>query len=123
MKKKIRIVLIAIAVYLTLLFLLLLSEQRAAGSPIRTFWDAVWYSLVTLTTVGYGDIYPITPIGRVLGAIIAILGIGMVAVPTGILSAGFVEVLEKKNQKDPEEAESQSETSKKYCPYCGKKLD
>ena len=78
-----------------------------------------------MTTVGYGDIYPITPIGRVMGAIIAILGIGMVAVPTGILSAGFVEVLEKRNNKKNEEPEPKSDSgsSKKYCPYCGKKLD
>ena len=79
--------------------------------------------MATLTTVGYGDIYPITPMGRVLGATIAILGIGMVAVPTSILSAGFVEVLEKDNSNGSEKTGSDSAESKKYCPYCGKKLD
>ena len=57
------------------------------------------------------------------GAIIAVLGIGMVAVPTSILSAGFVEFLEKKNPDPAAEEKSPSETEKKYCPYCGKKLD
>ena len=76
-----------------------------------------------MTTVGYGDIYPITPIGRFLGAIIALLGIGMVAVPTSILSAGFMEVLEKNNEPSSPEVKQESGDDKKYCPYCGKKLD
>ena len=65
------------------------------------------------------------PIGRVLGALIALLGIGMVAVPTSILSAGFLEGLEKENKgKEPEKKEEPAAVSeKKYCPYCGKKLD
>ncbi|MBR3196124.1 MAG: hypothetical protein IKF50_05430 [Clostridia bacterium] len=84
MKKKIRIVLIAIAVYLTLLFLLLLSEQRAAGSPIRTFWDAVWYSLVTLTTVGYGDLVPVTVFGKILGIVFSLCSIGALAALIGL---------------------------------------
>jgi voltage-gated potassium channel len=46
--------------------------------------------------VGYGDIYPITPLGQVLGPIIAILGIGLVALPTGILASGFVEELQRR---------------------------
>ena len=58
-------------------------------------------------------IYPITVLGKILSAIIAILGIGLVAVPTGIISAGFMEeIQEEKNKMD----------DIKYCPYCGKKL-
>ena len=101
------------------------AEHDAQPQQFQNAFSGLWWAVATLTTVGYGDIYPITPIGRVLGAVIAILGIGMVAVPTGILSAGFVEVLEKKNQKNScaAESEPESDPAKKYCPYCGKKLD
>ncbi len=51
----------------------------------------LWWAVATLTTVGYGDIYPVTAFGRFLGAVTALLGVGLVAIPTGILSAGFVE--------------------------------
>ena len=99
------------------------AEHDAQPQLFQNAFSALWWAVATLTTVGYGDIYPITPIGRFLGAIIAVLGIGMVAVPTSILSAGFVEFLEKKNPEPPAEEKSASETAKKYCPYCGKKLD
>ena len=97
------------------------AEHDAQPQQFRNAFSGLWWAVATLTTVGYGDIYPITPIGRVLGAVIAILGIGMVAVPTSILSAGFLEVLEKKNKEPDKKEEPASE--KKYCPYCGKKLD
>ena len=77
----------------------------------------MWWAVASLTTVGCGDIDPITAVGRFLGAAIAIMGIGMVAVPTGILSAGFVEVLEKKNQE-----RNDTEQHPQFCPHCGKKL-
>ena len=50
---------------------------------------SMWWSVVTLTSVGYGDVYPITPIGKLLGGVIAVLGLGLVALPTGILASGF----------------------------------
>jgi voltage-gated potassium channel len=67
----------------------------------------VWWAVVTLTTVGYGDIYPITPLGRVLAAIVAILGIGLFALPAGIIASGFVEEIQVKV---------------KHCPHCGKEI-
>ena len=60
--------------------------------------------------------------GRILGAIIAIMGIGMVAIPTGILSAGFMEMLEKKPENDRAAQEEEEKKSYRYCPHCGKKL-
>ncbi len=53
--------------------------------------SSIWWSIATLTTVGYGDIYPVTALGRVLAAIIALAGIGLVALPTGILGSSFIE--------------------------------
>ena len=99
------------------------AEHDAQPQQFQNAFSGLWWAVATLTTVGYGDIYPITPLGRLMGAVIAVLGIGMVAVPTSILSAGFVEFLEKKNPEPPAEEKSASETEKKYCPYCGKKLD
>ena len=88
-------------------------ENSAQPDVFKNAFDALWWALATLTTVGYGDIYPITVLGKILSAIIAILGIGLVAVPTGIISAGFMEeIQEEKNKMD----------DIKYCPYCGKKL-
>ena len=88
-------------------------ENSAQPEVFKNAFDALWWALATLTTVGYGDIYPVTIMGKVLSAIIALLGIGLVAVPTGIISAGFIETIsEEKNEKE-----------KKYCPYCGERLD
>ena len=55
---------------------------------------AFWWAIATLTTVGYGDVYPVTIWGKVISAIIAVLGIGIVALPTGIISSGFIEEVE-----------------------------
>ena len=99
------------------------AEHDAQPQQFQNAFSGLWWAVATLTTVGYGDIYPITPLGRLMGAIIAVLGIGMVAVPTSILSAGFVEFLEKKNPEPSAEEKNAHETEKKYCPYCGKKLD
>ncbi len=63
--------------YLLLLFILLLSERTDPASGIRTLWDALWYSLVTLTTVGYGDLYPVTAAGRVVGLIFLVGSLGL----------------------------------------------
>jgi voltage-gated potassium channel len=54
-------------------------------------FSGLWWAIATVTTIGYGDIYPITGLGRFLGAFIAMLGIALIAVPTGIISAGFIE--------------------------------
>ena len=66
-------------------------EHEAQPDVFRNAFSGIWWSASTLLTVGYGDIYPVTTLGRVLGIIITFLGVGMVAIPTGIISAGFVE--------------------------------
>lgn len=64
---------------------------------------AMWWATTTLTTVGYGDLTPVTPLGRFLASIISIMGIAMFAIPTGILSAGFTEEMRmhKERRKTP----------------------
>ena len=109
------------------------AEHDSQPDQFENAFSGLWWAVATLTTVGYGDIYPITPIGRFLGAIIAILGIGMVAVPTSILSAGFMELLETNageganagaSPKGPEHAAEKTDSVEppQYCPHCGKKL-
>ena len=86
-------------------------EHEAQPEAFASIPAAMWWGVVTLTTVGYGDVYPVTPLGRFLGILIAILGIGMFALPAGILSSGFVDALHKR--KDHEAV----------CPHCGGELD
>ena len=66
-------------------------ENRAQPEVFTNAFSGIWWAASTLLTVGYGDIYPVTTIGKIFGIFIAFLGVGMVAIPTGIISAGFVE--------------------------------
>ena len=66
-------------------------ESDVEGSGFTNAFSGVWWAVSTLLTVGYGDIVPLTTLGKLLGAISTFLGVGMVAIPTGIISAGFVE--------------------------------
>ncbi|MBE5837341.1 ion transporter [Butyrivibrio sp.] len=66
-------------------------EHEAQPDVFQNAFSGIWWSASTLLTVGYGDIYPVTIMGKILGIIISFLGVGMVAIPTGIISAGFVE--------------------------------
>jgi voltage-gated potassium channel len=66
-------------------------EHDAQPEVFQNAFSGIWWSASTLLTVGYGDIYPVTTLGKILGIFIAFLGVGMVAIPTGIISAGFVE--------------------------------
>lgn len=66
-------------------------EHTAQPDVFTNAFSGIWWAASTLLTVGYGDIYPITVLGKIFGIIITFLGVGMVAIPTGIISAGFVE--------------------------------
>ena len=67
------------------------AEHAAQPEVFQNALSGIWWSVSTVFTVGYGDIYPVTLLGRIMGVIITFLGVGVVAIPTGILSAGFVE--------------------------------
>lgn len=66
-------------------------EHEAQPENFSNAFSGIWWSVSTLLTVGYGDIYPVTIGGRIMAIVIAFLGVGIVAIPTGIISAGFVE--------------------------------
>ena len=66
-------------------------EHEAQPEVFTNAFSGIWWAASTLLTVGYGDIYPITTLGKLFGIFITFLGVGMVAIPTGIISAGFVD--------------------------------
>ena len=76
---------------------------------------SLWWAICTLTTVGYGDVYPVTPLGRIFASIISIVGIGIIAIPTGIIAAGFTSVINERSKAQDEK--------KEFCPYCGHRLE
>ncbi|MBT6994255.1 MAG: ion transporter [Candidatus Cloacimonetes bacterium] len=98
-RKKEQLLMAAMAMFMLLLFsatLLYVVENKAQPEAFGSIPAAMWWGVAALTSVGYGDVYPITVIGRIFGAIIATLGIGMFALPAGILASGFSEALEEK---------------------------
>lgn len=92
--------------------LMYLIENEAQPAKFPDIPSALWWGIATLTTVGYGDVFPITPMGRLLGGVIAFLGIGIFALPTGILANGFAEHIKRKGEKECLE-----------CPHCGESIE
>jgi voltage-gated potassium channel len=88
-------------------------ESEAQPDKFGSIPDTMWWGVATLTTVGYGDVFPITPAGKVLSSLIAVLGLGLFAIPTGILASGFSEQLQEKPA---------AKSGYKFCPHCGEKL-
>ena len=86
------------------------AEHEAQPEVFRNAFSGLWWAVATLTTVGYGDIYPVTGLGRLVGAFIAFSGLAAVAVPTGIISSGLSERISKEVEHKPSE-ERKSDTS------------
>ena len=74
-------------------------EHTAQPESFGTVGESLWWAVVTMTTVGYGDVYPVTTIGRMLAAVIMLLGVGIVALPAGILAARFAEELQARRDQ------------------------
>lgn len=86
-------------------------EHPAQPDKFSSIPATMWWGVTAMTTVGYGDIHPITPLGKLLGGITAIVGIGLFALPTGILVSGFNEHI--RDRKKPQ---------RRVCPHCGKEI-
>lgn len=103
-------------------------EHEAQPEAFANAFSGFWWAANSLLTVGYGDVVPITLAGRICGLVLTFLGVGVVAIPTGILSAGFMEQVSIAREKAVEEGildEGELEEDAEdycYCPYCGKKL-
>ena len=85
------------------------AEHEAQPEVFASIPHAMWWALVTLATVGYGDVYPVTYMGKLLSGVVVIVGIMIFALPTAIFASGFVE-----------ETERQQEV---FCPHCGRKIE
>jgi len=86
------------------------AEHEAQPEAFSSIPKSMWWGIVTLTTIGYGDVYPITVTGKLIAAGVAVIGIAVYAIPTGIMASAFTEELRKKRQ------------SAKHCPHCGKEI-
>jgi voltage-gated potassium channel len=84
------------------------AEHEAQPDAFGSIPQAMWWGVATLTTVGYGDVTPITPLGQLLAGVIAIIGVGMFAMPAAILAQGFSEEWQKRRAKRPPVR----------CPHC-----
>ena len=88
---------LVVTIFVTMILMLLAAsimyhvESYIQPDAFPNIMASFWWAIATLTTVGYGDVYPITVLGKTLAGIIALLGIGLVALPTGIISSGFIE--------------------------------
>lgn len=87
------------------------AEHDVQPDKFTSIPATMWWAVVTLTTVGYGDLYPITILGKIFASVVLLAGIGMLALPAGIITSGFLE--EAKNSK-----KQKSQT----CPHCGKEV-
>jgi len=90
-----------------------LAENQAQPTKFSSVIATLWWGVETLATIGYGDMVPITPQGKFIAAFVALLGIGLFALPAGILASGFIEALHK-----DENVTQKSD----ICPHCGKDI-
>lgn len=89
---------LAVAAILVLISSTLLYWAEADAQPDKfgSIPRSLWWSIVTLTTVGYGDVYPVTALGKFLSGLVAIAGIGLIAMPAGILAAAFSDAVQRR---------------------------
>jgi len=124
---------LGMALYM-LLFLLLISstmmflvEHSAQPDKFSSVAESMWWAIETLTTLGYGDIVPVTSAGKLLGGFVALLGIGMFAIPAGILASGFYEEYAREEAKvanrNPGPAAGEESEGQSVCPTCGRPMN
>ena len=82
-------------------------EHEAQPEKFSSIFDSLWWSIVTLTTVGYGDVYPITVGGRLFTFLILLIGLGIVAIPTGIISSSMTKVFNDRHEELKESGQYQ----------------
>lgn len=103
-------------------------ECNAQPEKFTGIGQGFWWSIMTFSTVGYGDIYPITPLGKLLASLMAIIGIGTIALPSGIISGAFIREMQLQKQRKSKNKMATTGVATpsgikfsnyKYCPYCG----
>lgn len=104
------------------------AERADQPEAFGSIPHAMWWAIATLTTVGYGDVTPITGLGRIMAAVVAVVGIALFALPTGILGSGFVDELEREKERKRRQAQQREAAQAARnpevpcCPHCGKSL-
>lgn len=91
--------------------LMYMAESESQPDAFSSIPATMWWGIMTLTTVGYGDVYPVTALGKITAAVIAIAGVGLFALPAGIVGSAFVELREQQKAKQ-----------QSVCPHCGKPM-
>ena len=99
-QKELSMSLLMVMILLLVSSTLMLLIEKPHQPGFSTIVDGLWWGVATLTTVGYGDLYPITPAGKLLGGLIAILGVGLFALPAGMIASGFVEIMQEQQKMD-----------------------
>ena len=105
--------------------LMYMVEGHQTGTQFTDIPTSIYWAVVTMTTVGYGDIAPMTPMGRFLSALVMLLGYTIMAVPTGIVSAQFIHDhnVGRSRRRKCKECGAPLEDSAHYCPHCGVKVE
>ncbi|MCK9635375.1 MAG: ion transporter [Methylobacter tundripaludum] len=114
-------ILMLVVVFGSLMYVVESGEAGFTSIPVSIYW-----AVVTLTTVGYGDISPQTPLGQLLASTIMIVGYGIIAVPTGIYSAELIKTYSRgkiRNDACPDCGETGHDFDAAFCKYCGHQLD
>ncbi len=98
-------------------------EHTVQPEVFSSIPKAMWWSIITFTTVGYGDMYPITTLGRILTSIIALIGLACFSIPTAVITAGFINESRKiRKLEEDKENEGSKKYSNNFCRNCGCKL-
>ncbi|TDB65164.1 ion transporter [Arundinibacter roseus] len=91
-------------------------ENPAQPEAFPSIPASIWWGIVTMTTVGYGDVYPITALGKIFGGFLAVLGVALFSLPTGILASGFIEQINETKRK-------RKASTPTKCPHCGQEIE
>lgn len=95
-----------------------LVEHDQPNTAFTSIPRAMWWAIVTVTTIGYGDMVPNTPLGQTLGGVVGFVGICALALPVGILSSGFIEEINRKSKLAEDEVQTRA-----TCPSCGARIE
>ena len=109
---------IALILIFTISWIVLQAEQGAANANIKTYHEAVWWAFVTITTVGYGDYYPVTNVGQWMAIILMFFGLGIIGVLSSYLASTFISLQRRRkegrdgeNEQDEDEGNDEDETT------------
>jgi voltage-gated potassium channel len=103
--------------------LIYFAEHDAQPQKFSSVLASLWWGVETMATIGYGDMVPVTPMGKFIASIIALVGVGLFALPAGFLASGFIEeVNRRKEEEQGHGCQQQVSSASRTCPHCGKDL-